>query len=417
VAISTPGIGSNLDINGIVAKLMQAEATPLTALVKKEASYQAKLSAFGTLSGSLGAFKDALVKLNTPSTFQSMKASVADSTLFSAATTAKAGAGSYSIDVRQLAQSQTLSATGVASTTTAIGTGKLVVKFGTTSVANTGTALDAAAAAGGIAAGALSINGTAIATGASTSSAKTLAEQINLAAATTGVTATAQASTSGSLGAFTAISGTAYRLDIGGINIINNAPDGTTAADIDTALSAASGTLAAAGIAVAGTAAGGDLRFTRADGGNIAVQESGAGTTGGFAAAIGIGTTKTFTGAVSLASPNPITIAGSNPAAAGFTAGTLSAATFTQDASQTSGEVTIDTTNNSLQGIRDAINKANLGVTATIVADGSASPHHLVLKSNKTGAKSSMQIEVQNGDAQGGQANLPAYDPGRMKKK
>ncbi|UUZ57315.1 hypothetical protein LP419_28895 [Massilia sp. H-1] len=54
----------------------------------------------------------------------------------------------------------------------------------------------------------------------------------------------------------------------------------------------------------------------------------------------------------------------------------------------------MDASNNSLQGIRDAINKANVGVTATIVSDGSATPNHLVLTSTKTGAASSMKISV-----------------------
>jgi flagellar hook-associated protein 2 len=40
------------------------------------------------------------------------------------------------------------------------------------------------------------------------------------------------------------------------------------------------------------------------------------------------------------------------------TGGIYSGATFTQDASQATGTVTIDSTNNSLQGIRDAINNA-----------------------------------------------------------
>lgn len=71
---------------------------------------------------------------------------------------------------------------------------------------------------------------------------------------------------------------------------------------------------------------------------------------------------------------------------------------FTQDTTQAGGTVTIDSTNNSLQGIRDAINKANIGVTASIVNDGSANPYRLVLTSAKSGATSDMKITVA-GDA------------------
>ena len=49
MAISSPGIGSNLDINSIVSQLMAIEQQPLKKLATQEASYQAKLSAFGSL--------------------------------------------------------------------------------------------------------------------------------------------------------------------------------------------------------------------------------------------------------------------------------------------------------------------------------------------------------------------------------
>jgi flagellar hook-associated protein 2 len=89
--------------------------------------------------------------------------------------------------------------------------------------------------------------------------------------------------------------------------------------------------------------------------------------------------------------------------------GTYAGATFTADAARPPSSVTIDATNNTLGGIRDAIN-ANpaMGVTATIVNDGSSSPDRLVLTSTATGATSSMQITV-SGDA--AVSNLLANDP------
>lgn len=91
----------------------------------------------------------------------------------------------------------------------------------------------------------------------------------------------------------------------------------------------------------------------------------------------------------------------------------VAAATFTQDTEQAGGSIVIDSSNNSLQGIRDAINKAALGVTATIVSDGSATPNHLVLTSNKTGVTSSMKIEVagDGGAAAPELEALLAHDP------
>lgn len=421
MGISSPGIGSNLDINGIVSKLMQAEARPLAALAKKEAGYQAKLSAFGTLSGSLSSLQSALNTLNNLSTFKGVNATSSDSQVFSASATSSASPGAYNINVTQLAQAQTIASAGRSSTSATIGTGAsttLTFQFGTISGGSfitSGAKLASGVATSGVPANSLSINGTTIATGGSTNSAKALADQINLASATTGVTASAQTTDTGALGAFTTTSGAAtYKLDVGGINIFDEAAlglSGTTAADIDAAVSSASGALTAAGISFSGTAAAGTLKFTKADGTNVEIQESGAGATGGFTTSVGIGTTKTFTSSVSLSSANAITIGGSNPAAAGFTpgtAGTYSGASFALDPNQPSAAVTIDNTNNSLQGIRDAINKANIGVTASIVSDGSANPHHLVIKSNKTGETSSMKISVAGEAAI---SDLLAYDP------
>lgn len=404
--LSSIGIGSGLDIQGIIDKLMAAESqAPRAALAKKEASYQAKLSAYGMLSGAISSLQSTLANLNNQSTFKAVNATPSDASIFTASASSSAGVGSYSINVTKLAQAQTLSTTGQASTTATIGSGattKLTFQFGTLSTSGNLTKqsanLSAAASSSGIAAGSLSINGTIITTGAGTNSAKALATAINLETGTTGVTATAQGTDTGALGTFTTTTGTAtYTLDVGGVNIITNGAAGTDAAAVDAAVTAAAAALTTAGISYTGTAAAGTLKFTNADGANISIQESGAGASGGFAASIGIGTTKTFTSSVTLSSATTLTVGGSNPSAAGFSAGT-GLRTFTQSANQPSASVTIDNTNNSLQGIRDAINKANIGVSASIVSDGTpTNPYHLVIKSNQTGQESSMRISVQNG--------------------
>lgn len=72
--------------------------------------------------------------------------------------------------------------------------------------------------------------------------------------------------------------------------------------------------------------------------------------------------------------------------------------------------ITIDATNNTLQGISNAINAANLGVTATIVNDGSATtPFRISLTSNSTGASNSLKITATGGD--GTINNLLGCDP------
>ncbi|WP_096663653.1 flagellar filament capping protein FliD [Polaromonas sp. AET17H-212] len=134
MAISSPGIGSNLDVNSIVSQLMAIERQPLTALARKEASFQAKLSGFGTLKGALSQFQTAVRSLSDISKFQGMRVTPADTAIATASATATAVAGTYALEVTQLAQAQKLATAGQASSTSAIGAGAattLSFDFGT----------------------------------------------------------------------------------------------------------------------------------------------------------------------------------------------------------------------------------------------------------------------------------------------
>lgn len=103
-----------------------------------------------------------------------------------------------------------------------------------------------------------------------------------------------------------------------------------------------------------------------------------------------------------------------------FDFGAISGGTFNSGTGKYSGagfasngsgskSVTIDSSNNSLQGIRDAINSAKIGVTASIVNDGDASaPYRLVLSSDSKGVSNSIKISV-SGDTV--LSDLLAHDP------
>jgi flagellar hook-associated protein 2 len=57
--------------------------------------------------------------------------------------------------------------------------------------------------------------------------------------------------------------------------------------------------------------------------------------------------------------------------------------------------ITIDSSNNSLTGIQNAINNADAGVTASIINDGSTSkPYRLVLSGNKTGQANAISVST-----------------------
>jgi flagellar hook-associated protein 2 len=123
MAISSPGIGSNLDVNGIVSQLMQIEQRPLTLLNTKEADYQAKLTAYGSIKGALSSFQTSVRGLSDVSKFTALKSTSSDATIASASASSVASDGNYSVNVSKLAQPQKLIAAGQSTTTTAIGSG------------------------------------------------------------------------------------------------------------------------------------------------------------------------------------------------------------------------------------------------------------------------------------------------------
>jgi len=103
MAISSPGVGSNLDVSSIVSQLMSIEQKPLTTLNTNEAKFQAQLSTYGTIKGALSALQSAAQGLTNSSTYTNMSASVSDASILSASATSSAAAGAYSIAVSQLA--------------------------------------------------------------------------------------------------------------------------------------------------------------------------------------------------------------------------------------------------------------------------------------------------------------------------
>ncbi|MEQ1743744.1 MAG: flagellar filament capping protein FliD, partial [Candidatus Nitrotoga sp.] len=87
--------------------------------------------------------------------------------------------------------------------------------------------------------------------------------------------------------------------------------------------------------------------------------------------------------------------------------GAYTGAAFTSNGNATKS-INIDSTNNSLQGIRDAINSLKMGVTATIINDGSGTPYRLALSSDSSGASNSLKISVAGDTAI---SDLLANDP------
>ncbi len=117
--LSSPGLGSGLDINGLVSKLMAVEQRPLLVLNQKEASFQAKISALGSLKGSLSALQTASASL-IPATgttaadkYTTTRTSFSDTTMATATATNTAAAGNYTLSNIVLANAQQIRKTGL----------------------------------------------------------------------------------------------------------------------------------------------------------------------------------------------------------------------------------------------------------------------------------------------------------------
>lgn len=134
MSISLSGIGSGLDIRSLVSQLVKAEGQAKTnALDRRESTLKANLSAFGTLKNSLNSFKDAAAKLANASDLLKVAANSSDDTKLTASASSSASAGSYSIQVENLAKAQKLSSVGFASANDVIGNGTLSFSTGNNS--------------------------------------------------------------------------------------------------------------------------------------------------------------------------------------------------------------------------------------------------------------------------------------------
>jgi flagellar hook-associated protein 2 len=128
--------GSSIDTQAIVQQLMQVERQPLLKLKQKEASYQAKISAFATLLSSVSSFKSAVSGLKDITVGKS--ASSSDTTFFTATATSSAVSGAHTININNIATAQSIYSTTFASESSEVAdlstyaTQKLRIKAGST---------------------------------------------------------------------------------------------------------------------------------------------------------------------------------------------------------------------------------------------------------------------------------------------
>ncbi len=128
-SISSLGIGSGLDLNGLLDQMEAAERQQLTPITQQQKSYQAKISAYGALENKLTEFREAAAKLSESGQFEAVKSSVSGDAL-SAVVGEEALPGTHDIVVNNKARAYSIATQGVADKTELLGAGTLNFTLG-----------------------------------------------------------------------------------------------------------------------------------------------------------------------------------------------------------------------------------------------------------------------------------------------
>jgi flagellar hook-associated protein 2 len=128
-SISSAGIGSGLDVKGIISSLMAVESQPLQLLQDKASTVNTEISAVGQIQSLTSTLSDKAHALQSATLWTQTTSSTSDNTVVTADTAGgTAAAGDYSVSVQQLAQGQTAT---LATAATALSAGSIVIQLGT----------------------------------------------------------------------------------------------------------------------------------------------------------------------------------------------------------------------------------------------------------------------------------------------
>lgn len=129
MAISTPGIGSGLDVKSIVSQLVALEKKPLQQLQQKATGLQSRLSAFGQLKSQIANLQDQAAKLANPANWRGMTFTSSNNVVLSGKAADNATAAKLTVEVLDLARAQSAASAAVPSSQ-AVGAGQLVIALG-----------------------------------------------------------------------------------------------------------------------------------------------------------------------------------------------------------------------------------------------------------------------------------------------
>ena len=134
-SITSAGIGSGLDVESIVTKLVSLEKAPINDLQSRTDTIKTQISEYGKIKSAFSAMRDAAAKLANPTTWAALTATSSDMTMATVIAGSGSGAGSYALDVANLASAQSLSSKAFANNAT-VGSGSMTIELGQWSADN-----------------------------------------------------------------------------------------------------------------------------------------------------------------------------------------------------------------------------------------------------------------------------------------
>jgi len=129
--LTSMGVGSGLDVATLVNQLVAAKKAPQqNQITSQAASANTQLSALGQINAALSALQSAMASISDGSAFSAHSVTSSDTDVLNATATGTAVAGSYKIEVTQLASALKASSGAFTDSSTQIGTGTLTITVG-----------------------------------------------------------------------------------------------------------------------------------------------------------------------------------------------------------------------------------------------------------------------------------------------
>lgn len=128
-SITSAGIGSGLEVEEIISKLVALEKRPLENLQAKAETIQTKVSSYAEIKSLVSTMEDAAAKLALDSGWNTLSVKSSKESAVSVSVTGQASTSSFSVGVQKLAQSQSTVSTAIAAGAS-IGSGQLTLQLG-----------------------------------------------------------------------------------------------------------------------------------------------------------------------------------------------------------------------------------------------------------------------------------------------